>query len=222
MKLLSLNLRSAAGAVALTAFLIAAPALTTHAQTATFTTQMDIGARGAEVTALQSYLATQTSFYPEGLVTGYYGSLTAAAVARFQTNYGLPAVGRVGPLTLAKLNAVVSGNVGGGADTSAPVIFGTSAATASAGATIHFGTNEMATGKVFYSAIPIILSESAGIGFGPLVTGTSAMTDANFRVSHDVMLSGLAPNTTYFYVIHATDARGNVSISWPATFRTAP
>ena len=219
MRSLSLNLRVAAGAIAVTAFLLATSA---HAQSIIFTTQMDIGTRGAEVTALQSYLATKTDFYGEGLVTGYFGPLTSAAVARFQTFYGLPAVGRVGPLTLAKLNAVISGNVGGGADTSAPVIFGTSAATANASATIHFGTNEMATGKVFYSAIPIILSESAGIGFGPLVTGTSAMTDANFRVSHDVMLSGLAPSTTYFYVIHATDARGNVSISWPATFRTAP
>jgi peptidoglycan hydrolase-like protein with peptidoglycan-binding domain len=218
MKLVSLNLQKTVGAIALTAFFLAASVFTTHAQTVRFTTQMDIGARGSQVTALQSYLATQTGFYPEGLVTGYYGSLTSAAIARFQANYGLPAVGRVGPLTLAKLNEVA----GGGADTSAPVIFGVSAATASASATIHLGTNEMATARVFYASVPLILSESAGSGFGPLISGTAAMTDASFRVSHDIMLSNLSPNTTYFYVIEAVDARGNLSVSWPTTFRTAP
>lgn len=59
-----------------------------------------------EVAQLQTYLATDETFYPEGRITGYFGPLTAQAVKRFQAQYGLPTVGRVGPLTRAKLAEV--------------------------------------------------------------------------------------------------------------------
>jgi peptidoglycan hydrolase-like protein with peptidoglycan-binding domain len=45
--------------------------------------------------------------YPERLVTGYFGNLTKSAVSRFQELNGLAAVGRVGPLTLKKLNELL-------------------------------------------------------------------------------------------------------------------
>src|SRR6185312_12156314 len=38
--------------------------------------------------------------------TGYYGTLTAAAVTHFQTKYGIDAIGSVGPLTRAKITSV--------------------------------------------------------------------------------------------------------------------
>ncbi|MBI5470660.1 peptidoglycan-binding protein [Candidatus Kaiserbacteria bacterium] len=40
---------------------------------------------GPDVTLLQRFLARDPLIYPEGLVTGYYGNLTRAAVRRFQT-----------------------------------------------------------------------------------------------------------------------------------------
>ena len=75
------------------------------------TKQMSFGARGEQVTILQAKLATDSSIYPEGLVTGYYGRVTKAAVGRFQEKYKLgipstPGYGGVGPLTLAKFNEV--------------------------------------------------------------------------------------------------------------------
>ena len=39
---------------------------------------------GGDVTRLQRFLAGDPSIYPEGRITGYYGSLTVAAVKRFQ------------------------------------------------------------------------------------------------------------------------------------------
>lgn len=66
--------------------------------------QMDIGATGNDVSSLQQFLASYDSVYPEGLVTGYFGRLTANAISLFQSLNGLPSVGRVGPLTLQKLN----------------------------------------------------------------------------------------------------------------------
>ena len=64
------------------------------------------GSRGDEVKALQQMLAADKDIYPDGLVSGYYGALTAAAVKKFQARYGLPQVGRVGPLTRQKLTEV--------------------------------------------------------------------------------------------------------------------
>jgi len=62
------------------------------------------GATGEDVTTLQEYLALDSDIYPEGLVTGYYGPLTAAAVRRFQRRHGIDQVGVVGPRTRAKLH----------------------------------------------------------------------------------------------------------------------
>lgn len=71
-----------------------------------FLEDLALGVQNGDVRKLQELLAQDPSIYPEGLVTGYFGSLTQAAVKRFQTKYGLPPSGRVGPLTRAKLNEI--------------------------------------------------------------------------------------------------------------------
>ena len=48
-----------------------------------------------EVKRLQEQLAKDASLYPEGLTTGYFGSLTEAAVKRLQQKHGLPQTGIV-------------------------------------------------------------------------------------------------------------------------------
>ncbi|MBI2055031.1 MAG: peptidoglycan-binding protein [Candidatus Sungbacteria bacterium] len=81
------------------------------------TSDLSPGSRGQGVTDLQNALKTDAAVYPEGLVTGFYGSLTQKAVERFQAKYGIassgtPATtgyGRVGPKTRAKLNSVYGG-----------------------------------------------------------------------------------------------------------------
>lgn len=78
-----------------------------HAESA-FTQEMDYGSEGSEVRKLQEFLALDSSIYPEGVISGYYGSLTVAAVRRFQSQQGLPVVGIVGPQTLEKLNTSVN------------------------------------------------------------------------------------------------------------------
>lgn len=69
----------------------------------TFTRNLSIGSTGADVTALQTKLGVTPA-------TGYYGSITAAAVSAYQVANGIanPGTGTVGPLTLAKLNAGVA------------------------------------------------------------------------------------------------------------------
>ena len=69
----------------------------------TFSKNLLVGSRGADVTALQQYLVE--SGYPIAAgVTGYFGGQTRAAVIAYQRANGLPATGYVGNLTLALLN----------------------------------------------------------------------------------------------------------------------
>ena len=63
-----------------------------------------------EVKCLQTFLKNQgVSIYPEGLITGNFGSLTKTAVIRFQAKYGISQTGYVGPITRAKINSILSG-----------------------------------------------------------------------------------------------------------------
>jgi len=59
-----------------------------HAQTfQTITNSIDIDSNNENVTRLQTFLASNRLIYPEGLITGYYGPLTQAAVRNFQIGY---------------------------------------------------------------------------------------------------------------------------------------
>ncbi|OHB18634.1 MAG: hypothetical protein A2666_04540 [Parcubacteria group bacterium RIFCSPHIGHO2_01_FULL_47_10b] len=75
---------------------------------------LTLGTKSVDVAALQQFLVTQgIEIYPEKLVTGYFGTLTKAAVARFQLKHGLipsqthAAAGLVGPKTRALINRMV-------------------------------------------------------------------------------------------------------------------
>lgn len=85
---------------------------------------LKLGSEGDDVARLQRFLALDRSIYPEAIVSGHYGPLTAAAVKRFQcknkivcdgtpeaTGYGV-----TGPRTAALLALQcpdVAGNAGG-------------------------------------------------------------------------------------------------------------
>jgi hypothetical protein len=51
---------------------------------------------GDDVAHLQSILAKDSTIYPEGLVTGYFGRLTEGAVKRVQTKYNIVKEGELG------------------------------------------------------------------------------------------------------------------------------
>lgn len=68
-----------------------------------------------QVTQLQNFLNAR---YGNQLVTGYFGSMTAANVARFQQEQGVyPVTGGVGPLTRAAIARVCGGGVTPGSNT---------------------------------------------------------------------------------------------------------
>ncbi|MES2087570.1 MAG: peptidoglycan-binding domain-containing protein [Patescibacteria group bacterium] len=76
-----------------------------------FKRALDVGSRGADVTALQTFFAKDKIIYPEGSITGYFGPATKRAVGRFQIKFAIiktssdPSYGFVGPKTRALLNS---------------------------------------------------------------------------------------------------------------------
>lgn len=78
------------------------------AQASTLRRTIQLRTIGDDVSLVQRWLSQDTTIYPEGLVTGYFGPLTLSAVKKFQTKHGIatdgePGYGIVGPKTRAKL-----------------------------------------------------------------------------------------------------------------------
>lgn len=202
-------------AVALAAAVMTA--LTGGIAFATIDMTLDFDARNSEVTELQTFLATDVSVYPEGLVTGYFGTLTQKAVQRLQCKYniicsGTPATtgyGRVGPKTMALINSLL---VGTGVDVHAPVISNVAVSTQPTSTTVSWNTNENARSKIRYSTT-----------FPFLYASAAAAADATVDMTSSVMLTGLQPNTVYYYNLESVDAKGNIMWTVPSnTFKTQP
>lgn len=171
------------------------------------TSQLDPGARGYNVTNLQTFFSDNSSIYPEGLVTGYFGGMTKNAVQRFQANYGFSQVGRVGPQTLNKINALINSGGWNGvtqniADTAAPTFYSVSKTITSNSATFNWNANENITGKVFYSTSPVIIDEGDvnSVGFG-VISGLTAGNSNIVSTNQQVYIGGLQSNTTYLLYV---------------------
>jgi hypothetical protein len=178
------------------------------------TSSLSLGSTGADVTTLQTFLAQDPSIYPQGLVTGYFGALTQAAVTNFQNKYGIQPVGQVGPITRAEINMLINnGGFGTGAASTGgmtstvgqdPAISNVMTALASpytsgsAGATVNvtWQTDRNTTGEVFYSTSPLSVTENSSDASQPVVSGTNVMTmsDNTFTTSKSIALSNLWPN----------------------------
>jgi len=136
--------------------------------------------------------------------------------------------GRVGPSTRDSINALI--NAGGwgsptnSSDMSGPAIFNLTKFTGSNTATFTWSTDELTSAKIFYNTSPITMNEGDinSVGFGA-TSGYTATNDGLARQAQQVIINNLYPNTQYYYVIVATDLKGNVSVWNPnTTFRTNP
>ena len=89
------------------------PQIETLPQGFRFLSPLFLGLKNDDVRYLQSFLSQYPDIYPEGLITGYFGPLTKAAVQRFQCKHNIlcdendSAYGYVGPKTRAKINALL-------------------------------------------------------------------------------------------------------------------
>ncbi len=211
--------RASAWAIALLTIALAAFVGISTAHAAV-TTTLSPGDNNPQVVELQSFLSTDTSVYPEGLVTGFYGDLTTAAVERFQCKYdivcsGSPETtgyGRVGPVTLAKIqNLQGTGGSGVSGDVSAPIIYYSSIAVTptSNGASLVWTTSEASRSRVMYGS------------YWPFLYATApSFADPSFNSTSALVMTGLLPNTTYYYTLESVDASGNLQWTSERSFKT--
>ena len=173
-----------------------------RADAAMLTQQLDLGDSNSSVTSLQTYLSANSSYYPEGIISGYFGSLTAAAVSRFQSANGLSVVGRVGPQTLTLINSLMGGGSTGGGNTgdvSAPVILPETVSAGTNAVTISWATSEAAKSRVMYGTT------------WPFLYATAPSVSTNsYNATASITITGLQSNTTYYYVRESIDGSGNV------------
>ena len=173
------------------------------------------------MTQLQQFLSTNSQIYPAGIVTGYYGPLTEAAVTQFQVVYGIAQVGNVGPITEAKINNIMASGLG--LDNTAPIMSNLSVSQINpTSVAINWTTNKFAQGQVFYSTSPIQANEATGVYQLPYIGGVAAAANGNtgFSDTQSVQLTGLQPNTFYYFITRAIDQSGNVSMSQTQSFQT--
>ena len=67
-----------------------------------FNNPLSLGSEGEDVAELQKRLTAEGVY--SGSITGYFGTMTQAAVKKYQTKYGINPLGNVGPATRAQLN----------------------------------------------------------------------------------------------------------------------
>jgi peptidoglycan hydrolase-like protein with peptidoglycan-binding domain len=185
---------------------------------ASMTNSVKLGSKGESVTQLQQFMRTNPYIYPTGVVSGYFGSLTKAAVIQLQAAYTLSQDGIVGPQTITKINTAMA--LGVGLDLSAPVISNLSLQTTSNSMSTSFNTNEPTKVQVYYDINPLQIQEESVYGQAPYVSGTLASYTNDFKTSHGISISNLQTNTTYYYLIRTIDSSGNMTVTWPTTFRT--
>ena len=142
-------------------------------------------------------------------LVGATATLTPSSLLALDTEYTVTVLGAV---------ADPAGNLLGGPDTWAfttvppdltnPVISGLEAAVAPDGttATVQWGTDELATSVVNYGTTSGALSQSASTG--------------GHVLGHVVDLTGLVPNTTYYYRATSADPSGNTTVSPEQSFLT--
>lgn len=75
-----------------------------------FNTDLTVGSKGSDVTALQQWLVAKGYLQmPAGVAYGYFGSVTKSALSSYQAEAGIsPAAGYFGPITRARLNAMAT------------------------------------------------------------------------------------------------------------------
>lgn len=195
---------------------------------AMITRQLDFGNTGSQVSELQQHLSTDINVYPSRLVTGYFGLLTQGGVRKFQVREGIVSsgspsttgYGRVGPMTMARINALM----GGGNQVSwdaVPVLSTPSVSVTRNSATVAWATNEDTVGQIYYDTAPLRADEAADFVTLPYVSGTLVSIGGGYQINNAATIQGLQANTTYYFLVRSIDRSGNMSMTLPMSFRTA-
>lgn len=106
---------------------------------------LSAGIQGDDVASLQEFLKSEG--YLSANATGYFGPMTAQAVAKWQTSQGVSAVGAFGPMSRERIKIWCGGGGGGGDDR-----FGAIPSRGTAPLTVTFKTNVELPGQYIADA----------------------------------------------------------------------
>ena len=133
---------------------------------------LSVGSSGGNVTSLQDFLIS-LGLLPSDDNTGYFGNLTSSALASWQSQNNIPALGIVGPLTRAALgNCGTSNGSSSGQGGSQSTYFTAKPTSGDAPLTVTFTPNSSVTG---YYAVNFGDGSSLTMQQGP-ITHTYAAT----------------------------------------------
>lgn len=204
------------------------------------------GMSGDDVKMLQEILATDPEIYPEGLITGYYGRLTARAIMKFQKKIGLEQVGVVGPKTISRINELLeegagkSGKIPPGLLTAPGILKKLGLATTTppyddddededendVTPPVISGisaTNITATStRIVWITNEKATSKVWYSAATPVTTAstTPSASSSELVINHDIGLSDLTASTTYYYFVSSSDKKGNTASSSESSFTT--
>lgn len=159
--------------------------------------QLDSTTAG-QVTPLQNFL--YATGYLSATPTGRYGSLTLAAVKKFQTAHGISSIGSVGPQTRAAIEKASCGTTG---NVAAPVISGLNSSTGitSLGGEVNtpVAGTQLTIGQTFtiqwtggtdQNAINILLEDQNGNDVGYIAGNISASANSYVWTVGNVSIAG--------------------------------
>ncbi len=145
------------------------------------------GSRGSDVSALQRFLAADPAVYPEGIISGFFGSLTERAIQRWQTAHGIVSNGSpvatgwgvVGPRTRAAMNICTSYS-GGSTSGSTSFTPGDHTGSIMSGGRTRTYVLHIPTGYSSDKTYPLVLLFHGGLG-----TGEKILSQTNFTPKSD-------------------------------------
>ncbi len=165
-----------------------------------YTRNLTVGSRGADVTALQDFLMSQTSAnWPSGqAATGYFGSITKSALARYQAAAGIsPAAGYFGPKTRAYVASVaVGGGTTGGGTTGGGTTGGGVVVAPSTGLAVSLSVSNPPSGSLISSGssaaarVPVL-----AVNFTAGTSGAATVNELKFHKTG--VLSDTAISSAY-------------------------
>ncbi len=136
---------------------------TTTTSSYSFTKDLTLGSKGADVTALQQLLINKGDLTAVSAPTGYFGTATQAALGKYQAANGIsPAAGYFGPKTRAFVNSMTVGSST------------TTTTTTTGGQTTTTTTGTQTTTSVAAPASGLLVTvASSNPATGSLISGTS-------------------------------------------------
>jgi peptidoglycan hydrolase-like protein with peptidoglycan-binding domain len=181
------------------------------------TKSLYLGISNSETTILQTFLASDNTIYPEGLITGYFGNLTREAIKRFQCRHNIvcsgnetsTGYGRVGPSTRAKLNELMSDSTTTNVVSPTPTTSNLSNQLFINQLFFGLNNNDVSRLQTFLASDNTIYPEGLITGYFGNLTREAIK---RFQCRHNIVCSGNETSTGYGRVGPATLAKLNTEL----------